>query len=452
MLNGDDLVSHAHETPPAIFNSVGLLGGPTDVERAKLVGNLIWFYTEKKRQGTTGWTQQDLARDADVSVSLLTKAERGRGVRDVRKLRRIEMALDVRKGRLLDVVIGQTTTIRISYRPSMDQLRGVVFARSSSAVSTSGIETDFSARVLEHALDKFKELTSDALTFADLSSYEKLVDVLVRLIPDLETATSSARDSVRPELLKYLVNVYQVASSVLTKAGDCGAALLIADRAIHVAEQGDESYLILEARVCMARALFDSGDTVEARFVLQPIRDQVNAASILADPRLLSAMVSGVLALGELEASGSQKQEAERALRIAIHLARMSVECRTVTDTTPDQINVRLHAVTIYVRLGDGQRALKEAGEKAARIAEFGSRLSPAQHARFFVDVARAHLLTKEPVKAVDDLLMVATRAPEELPNRVMALALLGKIENQYAASRTPPNQQLVELQRHICG
>ena len=92
-------------------------------------------------------------------------------MRDVRKLRRIEMALDVRKGRLLDVVIGQTTTIRISYRPSMDQLRGVVFARSSSAVSTSGIETDFSARVLEHALDKFKELTSDALTFADLSSY-----------------------------------------------------------------------------------------------------------------------------------------------------------------------------------------------------------------------------------------------------------------------------------------
>jgi hypothetical protein len=267
---------------------------------------------------------------------------------------------------------------------------------------------------------------------------------IAALIRELENASRAAAKTQRPELLSLLAQTYRAAAAMLVKVGDRGAGWVAADRAIAAAERTRDPALILAGQLRMARTLLDSSEQALARHVLTQATQRHEAIIARGDHGLISLVGSSALLLAILHARDANTEAAEQCLMVARRLAAVLGADRNYHDTEFGPTNVAMHAVGVAVELGNGQQAL----DRAAHV-RHAEQLSPERQARYLVDMARAHLLTRSGRDALRALVKAEQIAAEELAESPRVAELIDDIE---ALNRRPRMSGLRELRQRLYG
>ncbi|MDA3641308.1 hypothetical protein [Mycobacterium xenopi] len=258
----------------------------------------------------------------------------------------------------------------------------------------------------------------------------------------MEKASRTAAKTQRPELLSLLAQTYQAAAAMLVKVGDRGAGWVAADRAIAAAERTHDPALILAGQLRMARTLLDSSEQALARHVLTQATQRHETIIAGGDHGLISLVGSSALLLAILHARDANTADAEQCLTVARRLATVLGADRNHHDTEFGPTNVAMHAVGVAVELGNGQQAL----DRAAHV-RHPEQLSPERQARYLVDIARAHLLTRSGREALRALIKAEQIAVEELAESPRVAELIDDIE---ALNRRPRLSGLRELRQRL--
>jgi hypothetical protein len=276
------------------------------------------------------------------------------------------------------------------------------------------------------------------------SAYRDMGPAIATLISELENASRTAAKTQRPELLSLLAQTYQAAAAMLVKVGDRGAGWVAADRAIAAAERSQDPALILAGQLRMARTLLDSSEQALARHVLTQATRRHDAIITGGDLGMISLVGSSALLLAILHARDANTDAAEQSLTVARRLAAVRGADRNYHDTEFGPTNVAMHAVGVAVELGNGQQAL----DRAAHV-RHPEQLSAERQARYLIDIARAHLLTRSGRHALLALVKAEHIAPEELAESPRVAELIDDIEALNRRTRLPG---LRELRQRLYG
>ena len=202
--------------------------------------------------------------------------------------------------------------------------------------------------------------------------------------------------------------------------------------------------LILAGQLRMARTLLDSSEQALARHVLTQATQRHEAIIAGGDHGLISLVGSSALLLAVLHARDANADAAEQCLIVARRLAGVLGGDSNYHDTEFGPTNVAMHAVGIAVELGNGQQAL----DRAVHVRQ-AEQLSPERQARYLVDIARAHLLTRSGRDALLALVKAERIAAEELAESPRVAELIDDIE---ALNRPHPPAGLRELRQRLYG
>ena len=405
------------------------------VDKAESVGDLVSRYRQER-----DWSRRRLGQEIGRSMSWVSQVERGElSVTDTNVLGRLAALFGVPLSEFVEASMGPDADKIVRSRPYVEEVRlaiaGYPVAGSLESKATLGVSA-VELRRFENEVRKAWELVHS-------SSYAELGPTLAQLILDLEASSRIVEKIGAVRILSCLADAYQVAAAMLTKVGDYGAAWVAGDRAIRAGERCDDRGLILAGQLRMAHTLLNSEEKELARHVLTQGVRMVNGVEESADPGLISLAGACALLLGILEAREHNSEEAERHLAIAVKFANSLGSDHNEYGTEFGPTNVAMHAVAIAVELGNGQQAIDR-----AKMVKSGV-LSPERQARFLIDIARAHVLTRTPKQAVLALLEAEKIAREELVDLGIVATVIEDIEEQTKRERIPP---LRELKRRLYG
>jgi len=381
------------------------------------IGTLVHRYRGEKH-----WSQRKLAGEMHYSVSWVSKVERDtQAVNDVHLLGRLAVLLGAPLAEFIDAALGPDAGDAVRERPYVEQVRRAI-AGHPVPDSWSPGEASSIATI---DMDDLEGRTRRASELVHASSYQALGPLLAGLISNLEVASRVTVEPERTTILVHLADAYQVAAAMLVKVGDHGAGWVAADRAITAGERCNDRGLVLAGQLRMAHTLLNSKERALARHVLEQGKRMAKDAVSSGDPGLLSLVGACALLLGILDAREHESQPAEDNLAMAVKLANKLGIDRNECGTEFGPTNVAMHAVAISVELGNGQQAVDRTRHVAAGT------LSPERQARYLIDVARAHVITRSPRDAISALLQAEQVAPEELADLPMVATVIEDIEGQ---------------------
>ena len=225
---------------------------------------------------------------------------------------------------------------------------------------------------------------------------------------------------------------------MLVKVGDRGAGWVAPDRAVAAGERSHSPALILAGQLRMARILLDSSEQDLARHVLIQATRRRDAIIANGDPGLISLAGSSALLLAVLLARNADARGADHSINAARELATALGGDHNYHSTKFGPTNVVMHAVAVAVELGKGQQAL----DRATHIRST-AHMSTERQARYLVDLARAHILTRSPTQALEVLIKAEHIAPEELAETPLVAAIIEDIEAQTKHARQPALRRL---------
>jgi transcriptional regulator with XRE-family HTH domain len=315
-------------------------------------------------------TQDDLARAAHVSLSMLQKIERGARAPSDDTLDAIAAALGLDPARLL--TDHHRTDSRV--HDAMPAL--------SATIAAYDIPDDGSVRPV-HELHAG---VAEAVNWRLAAQYLRLATQMPGLLADLTRALHAAAPRDRNEVAGLLVSGYRAADAIAYKFGhrDLSARLVELMRWA-AAQAGDD---VLTASVAYVRT--------ETFFA---------ARAHTAGLRALEAAIDDAPAPGPAKAIAARGALHMRAAVIAgrandAHAAELHLdEARQLGDLVPEGVyagtafglsSVRIHEVSVAVSLGDAhaQRALDVAREwKPAR-----DEIPAERRSGFYIELARAQL------------------------------------------------------------
>ncbi|QZA06216.1 helix-turn-helix domain-containing protein [Mycolicibacter heraklionensis] len=397
-------------------------------------GELVARYRKERN-----WSRERLAGQIHKSVSWVAQIERNElALVDITVLGQLAALLGAPLQEFIDAALGpDTETVR--NRPYVEQLRLAIAGHPApDNIITPNIDGP------PCDVQSLRDRTETIWVRIHASAYRDMGPAIAALIGDLENATRTAAKTQRPELLPLLAQTYQAAAAMLVKVGDRGAGWVAADRAITAAEQAHDPALILAGQLRMARTLLDSSEQALARHVLTQATRHHDTIIAGGDPALISLVGSSALLLAILHARDANTNAGEQCLTVARRLAGVLGGDHNHHDTEFGPTNVAMHAVGVAVELGNGQQALDRAA--AVRHPEH---LSPERQARYLIDIARAHLLTRSGRGALLALVKAEQIAPEELAESPRVAELIDDIE---ALHRRPRLIGLRELRQRLYG
>lgn len=377
-------------------------------------GELIRSYRDGR-----GWSRKRLADEVQRSASWIAQVERGEiKLTDVTVLGKVAAVLGAPLQEFIDAALGPDAE-KVRERPYVEMLRLAIAGHPAPHSITTPVAVGGLVDI-----EPFRQRTARVWERVHASAYQELCPEIARLITELEAATRKAPREQRPELLPLLSRTYQAAAAVLVKVGDRGAGWVSADRSIVAAERSHDPALILAGQLRMARTLLDSSEKNLARHVLIQAIGNYDAIIAGKDPAMASLAGSCALLLAVLHARDENDRDAEQCLMFARQLAGMLGANHNYHDTEFGPTNVSMHAVAVAVELGNGQQAI----DRAAHVRDT-AQLSPERQARYLVDVARAHVLTRSLQNAVLELTRAEQIAPQELAESPLVETILDDID-----------------------
>jgi transcriptional regulator with XRE-family HTH domain len=376
---------------------------------------------ERRRRGLS---QPELARMIDRSVAWLSQVERG--VRKVDRMSVLETLAGALEVPLAELAAEAPVVAAVTEEPPDARgLRLVLSGAHALRAMLNGRRPP--------ALGTLRSKARQAWDLAHAGRYTDLTGLLRGLIPDLETAARTARQSQRTEACELLATTYQACSAALAKLGEPEAAWIAADRAMAAAERADNPMLVAAGAfrlvfVFLAARHYDQAEETArtAADALQPLADH-------GDPQAVSLW--GALTL-QRAVTASRVNEPDTAyghLERARQIAARLGEGRNDYNTEFGPANVALHEIAVAVELGDAGRALRTAATVDA------SGLSAERRARMLIDVARAHAQRRQVGEAVSALL----QAEDITPEQVLAHDLVRQLVSDLQTMQDPPSSEL---------
>lgn len=259
-----------------------------------------------------------------------------------------------------------------------------------------------------------------------------LQGVVGQLPGALAAARTAAGGGLGAEGCQVAADIYQTACSVLIKLGEVGLALLAADRCSAAAERSGDPVAVGASARALAHAVASNGHTSRAVAIATAAAQRLEQASGLSTAPEW-AVYGALLLRGAILAAEGE----DRATALALVGEAEQAACRLEGD---DNVygtyfcarNVRLHQLSIAVRLGDAGQAVAH----AAKVDPAEIRLRE-RRAAYYLDLARAFTQWGKYQQAYQALLGAEHAAWQELALRPACQELLAEL-----LCRCPPGMQ----------
>ncbi|MFG2100677.1 helix-turn-helix domain-containing protein [Micromonospora echinaurantiaca] len=391
-------------------------------------------------RGRRKMSQQVFADRLGKSKSWVDKVERG-----VRRLDKFSVVYEIADILQVDVqlLLGKDPERRTDALNCIDQVEVQEIRAALERYDAMSAYFD-AAPHPPPLVDMHKAVNHAWLTY-QYGRYGMLTRALPKLLRDAQAADAGYGGDQAREAAHLLGQVYQIASSVLRKLGECDLAWLAADRSMAVAQRADDQLLagIATTRVCNALAAM--GRSRPALELNVTIANRLApGGSNDASPERLS--VYGMLLLqGAMAASRiGDSATVDDLLNGAQEAARLLGSDQNHYWTSFGPTNLELHRAAAAVELGDGGRAV----EVHQRIQEPAfNALLPERRAHHLLDIARGYAQIGDVANAGEMLLRGDRLAPSEIRCRPIAHEVMSDILRR---TRGAPPSPIAELAEHM--
>ncbi|WP_320066832.1 helix-turn-helix domain-containing protein [Micromonospora sp. RTGN7] len=392
-------------------------------------------------RGRRKMSQQVFADRLGKSKSWVDKVERG-----VRRLDKFSVLYEIADILQIDVqlLLGKDPERRTDALNCIDQVE--IQEIRAALERYDSMSAYFDAAPLPPPLADMRKAVNHAWLTYQYGRYGILIRALPKLLRDAQAADAGHGGDQSREAAHLLGQVYQIASSVLRKLGECDLAWLAADRSMAVAQRADDPLLagIATTRVCNAMVAM-------GRF--RPALElNVNIANRLApgglndaSPERLSVygmlLLQGAMAAARLGDPSTVDDLINGAGEVAVLLGGDHNHYWTSFGPT----NVELHRAAAAVELGDGGRAVEV---HRRRIAEPSfNALLPERRAHHLLDIARGMAQIGDVATAGEMLLRGDRLAPSEIRCRPIAHEVMSDVLRR---TRGAPPAPIAELAEHM--
>ncbi|MEU3755127.1 helix-turn-helix transcriptional regulator [Streptomyces olivoreticuli] len=358
----------------------------------------------RKRRGLS---QRELATASGVSLSLIRKLEQGeRNDTRLETARRLAVALGVPTTQLL-----AEPDDRGGDFPPPDQWAPVRRALTPDALSPEPDEPPTVSGVLG--------VLDSALPLFSSDRYAELGPILPALIRDADRLAASGADgrAVR-------ARVMQLTGWLLTQTRQFAAAHDALGRSLDGAPDRLHGAATVSTQCWL---LLRQGRLAEAQELAARWADEVEPRMSRATPAELSAWGWLLLRLSAACVRDNRSDEAEHALRLA-HSAAVAMG----REFAPDKDFLRAFGpVTVTLKRAENAMITDRPDvvlQLAERVPAGGLRPTSNNRNRHLLDVAEAHVRSRQYAEAVDVLQTIRRAAPQWLPNQRYARDILGRV------------------------
>ena len=379
---------------------------------------------ERRRRGLS---QPELARMIDRSVAWVSQVERGvRKVDRMSVLETLAAALDVP---LAELAAEAPVVAAVTEEPA--DARGLRLVLSGAYA--------LRAMLNDRRPSALSTLRSNARKAWDLTHagrYTDLTGLLRYLVPELETAARTVRESQRAEVCELLAATYQACSAALAKLGEPEAAWIAADRAMAAAERADNPMLVAAGAFRLVFVFLTARHYDQAEETARTAADALWQMADQGDPQAMSLWGALTLQRSVIASRVNDPDTAYSHLERARQIAGRLGEGRNDYNTEFGPANVALYEIAVAVELGDAGRALRT----ATTVDTTG--LSAERRARMLIDVARAHAQRRQIGEAVATL----RQAEQITPEQVRTHDLVRQLVSDLLTMQDPPSSELRDL------
>ncbi|MGC4764415.1 helix-turn-helix domain-containing protein [Micromonospora sp. DT46] len=392
-------------------------------------------------RGRRKMSQQVFADRLGKSKSWVDKVERG-----VRRLDKFSVLYEIADILQVDVqlLLGKDPERRTDALNCIDQVE--VQEIRAALERYDSMSAYFDAAPCPPPLADMRKAVNHAWLTYQYGRYGMLTRALPKLLRDAQAADAGHGGDQAVEAAHLLGQVYQIASSVLRKLGECDLAWLAADRSMAVAQRADDPLLagIATTRVC--NALVAMGRPRPALELNVTIANRLApGCGNAADPALLSVygmlLLQGAMAAARIGDSATVGDLINGAHEAAVLLGGDHNHYWTSFGPT----NVELHRAAAAVELGDGGRAV-EVHQQRIQEPAFGA-LLPERRAHHLLDIARGFAQIGDVANAGEMLLRGDRLAPSEIRCRPIAHEVMSDILRR---TRGAPPSPIAELAEHM--
>ncbi|WP_405099349.1 helix-turn-helix domain-containing protein [Micromonospora sp. NBC_01412] len=390
-------------------------------------------------RGRRKMSQQVFADRLGKSKSWVDKVERG-----VRRLDKFSVLYEIAVILQVDVqlLLGKDPERRTDVLNCIDPVE--VQEIRAALERYDSMSAYFDAAPFPPPLVDMRKAVNHAWLTYQYGRYGILTRALPKLLRDAQAADAGHDGDQSRDAAHLLGQVYQIASSVLRKLGECELAWLAADRSMAVAQRADDQLLagIATTRVCNAMVAMG-----RARPALEL---NVNIANRLAPgggndatPDRLSVygllLLQGAMAAARLGDSATVDDLINGAQEAAVLLGGDHNHYWTSFGPT----NVELHRAAAAVELGDGGRAVEVHHQRIPESSFNG--LLPERRAHHLLDIARGMAQIGDVATAGEMLLRGDRLAPSEIRCRPIAHVVMSDILRRTRGAPPPPIAELAE-------
>ena len=383
---------------------------------------------ERRRRGLS---QPELARILRRSVAWLSQVERGvRKVDRMSVLETIAIALEIP---LVELAAEAPVVAAVTEEPpGASGLRLVLSGAYALQAMLDGRRPP--------ALSTLRAKSREAWELTHAGRYTDLADLLRSLVPDLETAARTVRDSQSAEVFELMAAVYQACSAALAELGEPEAAWIAADRAMAAAERAGNPMLVAAGAFRLVFVFLAARHYDQAEETARTTAEALQARADQGDPQAISLWGALTLQRAEIASHINDPDAAYSRLEQARQASGRLDEGRNDYNTEFGPANVALYEIAVAVGLGDAGRALR-----AATTVDT-TRLSAERRARMLIDVARAHAQRRQVNEAVAALRQVEDITPEQVRGR----ELMHQLVSDLLTMQDPPSVELRDLARRV--
>jgi transcriptional regulator with XRE-family HTH domain len=354
--------------------------------------------TARRRRGLS---QAVLAGLVGRSESWLSQVERGkRKVDSHAVLTRLAVVLHTDIAELAGTGSGEEVT---GNYPLVQSIRHAMMGYDAldTVIATSSTAPPVSAPTL-------RTMVTHAYRDYQGTRYEQAGRRLASLIRDVEAAARISGHSATMSEIRALT--YDATAALLARTGDKALAWAAADRALAAAEMSGTPLLAALSAYRLCYVLSGQGRAPEGTDVA--MRAAQALEQIMHDPDDSHLSIYGGLHLAAATAAAADYdcQTVSACLQEADRTASRLGRDANVMGTAFGPTNVALHTMSISVRLGDANAAVRtgEAINAATLPAELTGRRAQVQ-----LDLARAYAMRKQDAAAVNVLLAAEKLSPQ---------------------------------------
>ncbi|MFF5668771.1 helix-turn-helix domain-containing protein [Streptomyces hygroscopicus] len=374
--------------------------------------------TVRAHRRTAGLSQEQLAEDAGLSLSVIRKIEQGGGAR-VETLHSIARALGISTSMLFAPGSPGPVVEDETNRQVLTQLRRAL-------MPPVGIEETLADPGQAEALPELRRRIEDGIELYGADRYESVARILPGLLTAAEAAVAVADDEDHQEAVRTRSHALLLAGKYLTQVRQYDMAYQALVEGIRLARETEETLTAATGVIGLCWLFLRLDRFEECAQLAAATADQIEPRMSSAQPGQVSAWGELCLRIASAAVRDNKPDEAEEARRMAATAASALGEEHTDYRThwaTFGPVTAELKAVEDLSLAGDARGVLRRTDEgllSRSALRKVG-RPSTINWNRHRLDVAKAHVQTGSTQDAMDELVRIRRTAGNWLQHQPMA-------------------------------